>query len=113
MPVIAMLMLFLTPFLLEMPPWLLNHDPESKQAIEVVQKLYGFCYNDKVDSKIEYFFVANDAAKGLSSGDEEYPVAKKKDNVLIALLKDKSIRPLIILMLVLQGLQKFSGINTV
>jgi len=107
-PLFAILMLLLTPLLLESPRWLLNKDPDSQEARNIIRKLRGLRYQKEVETEVEHFLGANEVQRS----------SKKDDDTSIrgdwrTLVQDKSVRLMLISALVLQLGQQFSGINAV
>jgi SP family facilitated glucose transporter-like MFS transporter 3 len=103
-PVVAVIQLLLSPFLLESPRWLLTKDPKSLKARYIIKHIRGLRYDHEVETEVGHF-VMGEAAQN------------QEQTSTLDILKDMwrqpKIRLLLISALVLQMGQQFSGINAV
>lgn len=103
-PVLAMVQLFLAPFLLESPRWLLGRDPSSLKARYIIKRLRGLRYDHEVETEVGHFVMGSSAQKQELSSTSD---------VLKEMWLQPKIRWLLISAIVLQVSQQFSGINAV
>ncbi len=101
---IAVSQLFLSPFLLESPRWLLNRDPSSLKARYIIKRLRGLRGEQEVEREVGHFIIG-ESAQHQEEGDEA--------NALKELWSHPKRRQLLISCLILQGAQQLSGINAV
>lgn len=102
--IVAILQLFMSPFLLESPRWLLNRDPNSLRARYIIKRLRGLRDEQQVEQEVGNFIIGESAQH-----QEEGPQA----SVLKELWNHPKRRMLLISSLVLQMGQQLSGINAV
>ena len=107
---VAVLQLFLAPWLLESPRWLLSNNKESRKARYIIKKLRGLRYDHEVDTEVDHFVSAMEAQKVKTSSS---PSSTSKESGFAEMFADKSIRLLVVSCFVLQISQQFSGINAV
>ena len=103
-PVLAMVQLFLAPFLLESPRWLLGRDPNSLKARYIIKRLRGLRYDHEVETEVGHFVMGSSAQKQELTSTSE---------VLGEMWSQPKIRMLLTSAIVLQVSQQFSGINAV
>ena len=101
---IAIAQLFLSPFLLESPRWLLNRDPKSLRARYVIKRLRGLRNEAEVEREVGHFIIG-ESAQHQEEGDE--------GSTLKEIWGHKKRRNLLLSCLVLQMAQQLSGINAV
>ena len=102
----ALFQLFLTPFLLESPRWLLGRNASSSKARFIIKKLRGFRYDEEVETEVEHFLGASKSQSMQSESDDS-----TSKNTMVEMFQDKKVRLLVISTLVLQVANQFSGIN--
>lgn len=102
--IISIAQLFLSPFLLESPRWLLNRDPKSLRARYVIKRLRGLRNEQEVEREVGHFIIG-ESAQHQEEGDE--------GNTLKEIWSHKKRRNLLISCLILQMAQQLSGINAV
>lgn len=100
----AFLQLFLAPWLLESPRWLLSNNKDSKKARYIIKKLRGLRYDHEVETEVDHFVSAMEAQE--SSGSSE-------GGGFAEMFGDKKVRLLVVSCLVLQISQQLSGINAI
>ena len=105
-PIMAIIQIFLSPFLLESPRWLIGRDKNSKKARFIIKRLRGFRYDHEVETEAGHYIAAQMAQHDEKSG-------PTKDATFMDLLFDKKVRLLLISCLVLQMSQQLCGINAV
>jgi SP family facilitated glucose transporter-like MFS transporter 3 len=103
-PIMAVIQLICSPFLLESPRWLLNRDAASLRARYIIKRLRGLRYDHEVESEVGNF-VMGEAAQHQDDPDQSH--------VLKEMLAHPKIRKLFLSSLALQMAQQFSGINAV
>jgi SP family facilitated glucose transporter-like MFS transporter 3 len=96
--------LFLSPFLLESPRWLLNRDPNSLRARYIIKRLRGLRNEQEVEREVGHFIIGESAQKQ-EEGD--------KANTLKDIWSHSKRRKLLVSCLILQMAQQLSGINAV
>lgn len=106
-PVLGTLPLFLKPFLLESPRWLLGRNSESAEARFAIKKLRGFRYDEEVETEVEHYLGAS-KAQSVETDKSEKGSPK---NATAELFADKKVRLLLVSSLVLQVASQLSGIN--
>lgn len=102
--VIAGTQLFLSPFLLESPRWLLNRDPNSLRARYIIKRLRGLRNEQEVEREVGHFIIG-ESAQHQEEGDE--------GNVLKEIWSHSKRRKLLVSCLILQMAQQLSGINAI
>jgi len=102
--VIAAAQLFMSPFLLESPRWLLNRDPNSLRARYIIKRLRGLRNEQEVEREVGNFIIG-ESAQHQEEGDEA--------NALNELWSHPKRRTLLVSSLILQMAQQLSGINAV
>lgn len=103
-PLVATAQLFMAPFLLESPRWLLSRDPKSLKARYIIKNLRGLRHDHEVETEVGLLLVGGDAQKQ----DQESQIA-----VLREMWSRRKIRTLLLSALVLQISQQLCGINAV
>jgi MFS transporter, SP family, solute carrier family 2 (facilitated glucose transporter), member 3 len=104
-PLVALFQILASPYLLESPRWLLNHDPKSTQAREIVKQLRGL--HEEHD-------IAQEVANYLLGEVAQHQDDKTSQGEIIAeMWSHPKIRVLLVSSLILQMSQQFSGINAV
>jgi len=96
--------LFLSPFLLESPRWLLNKDPNSLRARYIIKRLRGLRNEQEVEREVGHFIIG-ESAQHQEEGDEA--------NKLKDLWSHPKRRKLLFSCLILQMAQQLSGINAI
>ncbi len=104
-PMVAMLQILASPYLLESPRWLLNHDPKSNLARSIIQQLRGLRHEHEVEHEIGNY-ILGEAAQHQDERKSQYAIIRE-------MVSHKKIRILLFSSLVLQMSQQFSGINAV
>ena len=102
--IIAAAQLFLSPFLLESPRWLLNRDPNSLRARHIIKRLRGLRNEQEVEREVGHFIIGESA---------QHQEEGAETNALKELLSHPKRRKLLMSCLVLQMAQQLSGINAV
>ena len=102
--IIAVAQLFLSPFLLESPRWLLNRDPNSLRARYIIKRLRGLRNEQEVEREVGHFIIG-ESAQHQDEGNET--------NALKEIWSHPKRRKLLVSCLVLQMAQQLSGINAV
>jgi len=101
---IAGAQLFMSPFLLESPRWLLNMDPSSLRARYIIKRLRGLRNEQEVEREVGHFIIG-ESAQHQEKGNES--------NALNELWSHPKRRKLLASCLILQMAQQLSGINAV
>lgn len=101
---IAVSQLFMSPFLLESPRWLLNRDPNSLRARYIIKRLRGLRNEQEVEREVGHFIIG-ESAQQQGEGDEA--------STLKEIMSHPKRRKLLISCLILQMAQQLSGINAV
>eukprot|EP00934_Nitzschia_sp_Nitz4_P008197 Nitzschia sp. Nitz4//scaffold145_size56662//38919//41043//NITZ4_006563-RA/size56662-snap-gene-0.93-mRNA-1//-1//CDS//3329536595//8187//frame0 len=105
-PMLALVQMALSPWLVESPRWLLHRDPKSQEARTILRKLRGLKHGDsKVEHEISNYMVGEAA----QSQDE----TKSSYAILGDMFRSPKTRWLLISSIFLQMAQQFSGINAV
>lgn len=104
-PCIAFLQVLASPFLLESPRWLLNHDPKSTQARSILRQLRGMTDEMELESELSNYIIA----EAVQHQDEE----KSQFAIIQQMFQDSRLRILLISSLVLHMGQQLGGINAV
>jgi MFS family permease len=102
--IIAGAQLFMSPFLLESPRWLLNRDPSSLRARYIIKRLRGLRNEQEVEREVGHFIIG-ESAQHQEEGNES--------NALKELWSHPKRRKLLVSCLILQMAQQLSGINAV
>lgn len=103
-PAVAIFQLFVSPFLLESPRWLLSQTEDSTEARCVIKALRGFRSDEEVENEVKNFLYAS--AKHKTGRDSAH-----SSGAIMDLFKVKSIRILVVSSIVLQMSQQLCGIN--
>jgi len=103
-PLVALIQLFLFPFILESPRWLIVRDKESREARYIIKKLRGLRYDHEVETEAQHFVAAQAAQEVNGSA---------ANTTMVDLLYDSNVRLLLISILVLHMAQQLCGINAV
>ena len=96
--------LFLSPFLLESPRWLLNRDPNSLRARYIIKRLRGLRNEQEVEREVGHFIIGESAQRQEKDGGS---------NLLKEIWSHDKRRKLLVSCLILQMAQQLSGINAV
>lgn len=104
-PIVTIIQLVCSPFLLESPRWLLNRNPESNQARYIIKQLRGFKYDHQVEHEIGNYIIG-EAAQHQDTAKSQYDIVKE-------MISHPKIRILLMSSLFLQMSNQFSGINAV
>lgn len=105
-PLLCILQLLLSSFLVESPRWLLSTNSNSSQARVAIKQLRGYVYDDDVETEVENFLLASKKHKtGRSSA--------HSSGALWDLWHCTEMRVLVIASVVLQMAQQLCGINAV
>ena len=102
--VFGVLQLFMTPWLLESPRWLLSRNRDSPKARFIIKKLRGSRYDEEVETEVDHFI---GAAATQDPDDTEFK--KESRSVVKAMFADKNVRVLVVSTLVLQAAQQLCG----
>ncbi len=105
-PMLAVVQLTLSPFLLESPRWLLGRDERSVEARVVIKKTRGFRTDELVEEEVQNFLFASSKHKTQFS-------SAHSSGAMLELLRAKDIRVLVVSAVVLQMAQQLCGINAV
>jgi MFS transporter, SP family, solute carrier family 2 (facilitated glucose transporter), member 3 len=105
-PILAILQLLVSPFLLESPRWLLNKDENSTVARCVIKALRGFRSDDEIELEVQNFMYAS--TKHKTGRDSAHSSGAMWD-----LWCAKDIRILVVSVIILQMAQQLCGINAV
>jgi len=103
-PIVAIIQLLMSPFLLESPRWLLGRDPKSLKARYIIKSLRGLRYDHEVETEVGHFMMG-----GAAQQQEQ----TSQLGVLSEMLRKRETRILLISSFILQMGQQFSGINAV
>lgn len=103
--VFGILQLFMTPWLLESPRWLLSRNRESPKARFIIKKLRGFRYDEEVETEVDHFI----GAAATQDLDDTEKVKQESGSVVKAMFADKNVRVLVVSTLVLQAAQQLCG----
>lgn len=106
-PLLCLVQLAVSPFLLESPRWLLGRDEKSPEARITIKRMRGFRYDSDVEEEVQHFLFA--AAKHKTSRDSAHSSGAMYD----LLFKQRDLRVLVISSVVLQMAQQLCGINAV
>lgn len=106
-PVLCIIQLFFSSYLLESPRWLLSNDTDSQHARKNIQKLRGFRSAKEVEDEVQHFIFASN----LNKTDDKDDGAGH--SALFSLLNSKDMRYLFFSALVLQAGQQLCGICAV
>lgn len=104
-PIMALIQILASPYLLESPRWLLNHDPKSQLARSIIQRLRGHQHEHEVEHEIGNYILGEAA--------QHQDERKSQHSIIREMIARKNIRILLFSSLVLQMSQQFSGINAV
>jgi len=102
--VLGLILLLLTPFLLESPRWLLSKNPNSPKARFIIKKLRGYRYDEEIDTEVGHYLGASKSQSG---------EVKETKNAVLEMFGDKKVRLLVVSTMVLHAASQFSGINAV
>lgn len=105
-PLLAILQLLISPFLLESPRWLLNKDENSTVARCVIKALRGFRSDEEIELEVQNFMYAS--TKHKTGRDSAHSSGAMWD-----LCTAKDIRILVVSVIILQMAQQLCGINAV
>eukprot|EP01041_Mallomonas_annulata_P002850 gene2850-5605_t len=105
-PILCVLQLFVSSFLLESPRWLLARDENSERARINIKKLRGFRLDEEVENEVENFLFA--AKKHQTT----YRSAHS-GSAVVGLFHTAHMRPLLISVMILQAVQQLCGINAI
>eukprot|EP01038_Epipyxis_sp_PR26KG_P013518 gene13518-18136_t len=105
-PMICILQILASPFLLESPRWYLGKDKFSIPARKVIKKLRGFRHDYDVEQEVQYFLFAASQHKTDHN-------SAHSSGAMLDLIKSKELRLLVVSAIVLQISQQLSGINAV
>mmetsp|Transcript_20891 Transcript_20891/g.30069 ORF Transcript_20891/g.30069 Transcript_20891/m.30069 type:complete len:596 (+) Transcript_20891:72-1859(+) len=105
-PILAGSQLLVSPFLLESPRWLLNHDENSSVARVVIKALRGFRSDEEIENEVQNFMYASSKHKTSRS-------SAHSSGAMWDLLHAKDVRILVVSVIVLQMAQQLCGINAV
>jgi SP family facilitated glucose transporter-like MFS transporter 3 len=103
-PIVAIIQLLCSPFLLESPRWLINRDPSSLRARYIIKQLRGLRYDHEVEMELGNY------AMGEAAQHQDSP---NQTDVIKEMFSHRKIRMLLVSSLVLQMAQQFCGINAV
>jgi SP family facilitated glucose transporter-like MFS transporter 3 len=103
-PIVAIIQLLCSPFLLESPRWLINRDPSSLRARYIIKQLRGLRYDHEVEMELGNY------AMGEAAQHQDDP---NQNSVIKEMFSHRKIRMLLVSSLVLQMAQQFCGINAV
>lgn len=106
-PLLAVIQLLFSPYLLESPRWLLNRDESSAQAKVAIKLLRGFRAEGDVNREVDHYLFAAQRHKQTSHSSAHSSAA------MWDLLCNEQLRPLLISILILQIAQQLCGINAV
>jgi SP family facilitated glucose transporter-like MFS transporter 3 len=106
-PVICLLQVAISPFLLESPKWLLSRDANSLEARVVVKQLRAYRSNSLVEEEVGHYENATNRHQ------EVQGQRQAKSTSAYELLHSKDMHSLVVAVLVLQLAQQLSGINAV
>jgi len=101
---IAVSQLFMSPFLLESPRWLLNRDPSSLRARYIIKRLRGLRNEQEVEREVGHFIIG-ESAQHQEEGEDA--------STLKEIMSHPKRSKLLISCLILQMAQQLSGINAV
>jgi MFS transporter, SP family, solute carrier family 2 (facilitated glucose transporter), member 3 len=102
-PLIALAQLFLAPFLLESPRWLLARDSKSLKARYIIKRLRGLRHDHEVETEVGHFVM------GGASQQEN----KSQTEILKEMWNNVQMRKLLTCAIVLQLGQQLTGCNAV
>ena len=105
-PVIAAIQLFISPFLLESPRWLLGRSDRSTHARVVIKHLRGLRTDEEVEAEAQNYIYAHQRFK--TQHQSAHSLAAYYD-----LIQNKSVRLLLSGAVLLQAAQQLCGINAV
>eukprot|EP00607_Mallomonas_marina_P007570 CAMPEP_0182417398 /NCGR_PEP_ID=MMETSP1167-20130531/1863_1 /TAXON_ID=2988 /ORGANISM="Mallomonas Sp, Strain CCMP3275" /LENGTH=583 /DNA_ID=CAMNT_0024590937 /DNA_START=313 /DNA_END=2064 /DNA_ORIENTATION=- len=105
-PILCILLLSLSPFLLESPRWLLARDEKSVYARVVIKQLRGFRMEEDVEKEADNYLFG--ASKHKGNRDSAH-----SSGAYLDLFMDKDVHRLVVSCLVLQMAQQLCGINVV
>ena len=54
-PLVCVIQLFISPYLLESPKWLLSRDKDSNEARSVVKQLRGYRNDEDVEAEVQHY----------------------------------------------------------
>jgi SP family facilitated glucose transporter-like MFS transporter 3 len=103
-PIVTIIQLLCSPFLLESPRWLLNRDPGSSRARYIIKQLRGLRYDHEVEHEIGNYIIGEAA---------QHQGEKSQFAIITEMVSHRKIRILLVSSLFLQMAQQFSGINAV
>ena len=101
-PLLCIVTLMVSPFLLESPRWLLSRDEGSKEARVVIKQLRGFRTEAEVEFEVEHFLFASMKHKTNNT-------SAHSSNAIWDLLNAKEVRLLVLSSIVLQVGQQLCG----
>ena len=104
-PIVAIIQLLCSPFLLETPRWLLNRDPKSSRARYIIKQLRGMRYDHEVEHELSNYIIGEAA----QHQDEE----KSQLAIISEMVSQRGIRMLLVSSLFLQMANQLSGINAI
>jgi SP family facilitated glucose transporter-like MFS transporter 3 len=105
-PLLSIVQLSISSFLLESPRWLLNKDEASLEARLVIKRMRGFRSDNDVETEVGHFLFAS--SKHRTGRDSAHSMGAMWD-----LLRLKDMRVLVISAIVLQMGQQLCGINAI
>ena len=105
-PILCVIQLSVSPFLLESPRWLLSKDEHSEEAKVVIKKLRGYRDDEDVDIEVDNFLYAQSKHKMNRT-------SAHSGGAMLDLWRDKNMHRLVIASVVLQMAQQLCGINAV
>jgi SP family facilitated glucose transporter-like MFS transporter 3 len=101
---IAMVQLLMSPFLLQIPRWLLNRDPNSLRARYIIKRLRGLRYDHEVEAEVGNFVIG---------GAAQHQDSPSQGSVLKEMVSHRKPRMLLGSFLVSQMAQQFCVIDAV
>lgn len=105
-PLLSLLQLFASVYLVESPRWLLNKDENSRQARLDIKKLRAFRNSKDVENEVQNYLFA-------SSRHKTSRASAHSTEAFLDLLFSPDIRILLVSSIILQIAQQLSGINAV
>lgn len=106
-PVLCLIQVLVSPFLLESPRWLLNINRDSVEARIVIKQMRGFRSDAEVEWEVEHFMFAASKHK------TDRKSAHSSDAMWDLLFRARDQRVLVISSVILQMAQQLCGINAV
>lgn len=105
-PLLSLLLVCASFFLLESPRWLLNRDEQSVEARVAIKKLRAYRRDSDVEQEVNNFIFASSKHKTPYS-------SAHSSGAMYHLLRNKNMRVLVVSAIVLQMSQQLCGINAV